>query len=125
MTNTEKINWKKLFIKTVLIIWVSLFLIPFILIVTLSLGQLRSIAIEGKGDTGYERSLSHPFICVTGNFTGPLTEFYCDYDTFIQKNYKFFIFFFDITGIGNFYIIVLFFLIPSTIISLTLKSEGS
>lgn len=49
------------------------------------LGQFRTIEIEGKGDTGHERSMIHPFICRTGGATERGIFYYCDYKTFFNR----------------------------------------
>lgn len=75
--------------KKILIILLSLILIPLIVIILYTIKeQFQSIKIEGKGDTGHERSIEYPFICTTGFFPGSQTVYYCDYKKFTRQTFN-------------------------------------
>jgi hypothetical protein len=99
------------------ILWITLISIPIGLFVLISIGQFKSIEIDGKGDTGHPRSLSHPFICrSSSSFTDRGTLYYCDYHKFIeQTQYTWSLIFSNYAVIEDIYRAILILLIPATI----------
>lgn len=100
------------------IIWTGLFIIPIIcLFILIIIIQFQSIQIDGKGDTGHERSLSHPFICISQhNFTSPGISYYCDYKEFFKNTPQDIAGVFVMTGLSTIYFWILIFLVPTTIL---------
>ena len=107
------------------ILLIGLFIIPLIcLFFLIIIMQFQSIQINGKGDTGHERSISHPFICISQhNFTSPGITYYCGYKEFFKKTPQGIAGVFIMTGLTTVYSWILILLIPSTIIIFYLKQK--
>jgi hypothetical protein len=120
--------FKKFFKKApsvIKILWISLFIIPLTcLTILIVIMQLQSIQIDGKGDSGHERSISHPFICISQhNFTSSGSNYYCDYKEFFTTTPKKIAGVFIMTGLTTVYFWILIFLIPLTITIFYLKQK--
>lgn len=81
---------------------VGLIIIPLIATLTsITVHQFREAEIDGKG--GYERSLSHPFICLSGPAPDTPSEGYCGYFEFFNNIFTFWGHWFAFLGlIGNY-----------------------
>ena len=112
---SSKPSIKKIFIETGKIILLSLLLIPLAITTNIFIEQTGSIEILGKGDTGWERSLSHPFICYSGPIPDTPIKYYCDYKNFFDNLLTFWRYKWLLDGIVGIYLMSLLLIIPLSI----------
>jgi TRAP-type mannitol/chloroaromatic compound transport system permease small subunit len=111
--------------KFIRILWICFFVIPITIVISFTiLSQFQSIEIEGKGDSGHERSIQYPFICFSSSsFVDTPTKYYCDSEKFFLQKYNQLDWIFNETGITTFYLILIIVLVPTTIISFKVNKK--
>lgn len=111
-------------LKVVIIaLWVLVLLLPASFVVGSVIQQFDTITIEGKGDSGRERSLEYPFICYErGSFTDRRFYNHCNAGDFVRGKWLTFqllmsgeLQIFRPVKIYQVYAWILVFLIPTTI----------
>jgi hypothetical protein len=110
----QQLNKKNLK-KIVKILWVGSLSIPVIFFILICISQFRTIEIDGKGDSGHPRSLSHPFICLSNpSFTDRGILYYCDFESFVRRGYSSSYYLVRETKITYIYLSIFAILIPVT-----------
>lgn len=101
---------------------IGLIVIPlFLTITSVAVNQFQDAVIDGKG--GYERSISHPFICLSSPIPDTPGERYCGYLEFFTNLFTFWGYWF---GFGAFiwkYIIFSWIILPTISIFIYFKNR--